>query len=135
MEGGRRAGGAGRGDVQDGAQSRAPFTLTSMGNLGLASTCQDQGQWKEAGKLEVQAMETRKEGIWPGVSRYLQVGRHGPPRIDIPGPGAMEGGRRAGGNAGHGGGKEDPRSRASKNLDQHEPPRIDMLDPGAMEGG
>ena len=77
-----------------------PDTLTSTANL--ASTYQNQGRWEEAEELEVQGMD-EKEGILPRESRFVIP--HGQPRIDIPEPGAMEGGRRTG-SAGHGDEKE-----------------------------
>ena len=36
-------------------------TLVSMANL--ATTCGSQGQWKEAGELNMQVLETRKKGL------------------------------------------------------------------------
>ena len=64
--GGREAGGAGDGDEQEVLGEEHPDTLTSMANL--ASTYRNQGRWKEAEKLEVQVMETRKTKLGAGAS-------------------------------------------------------------------
>ena len=58
MEGGRRAGGADRGDEKESTQPKASRYLDSMGSL--ASTYRKLGRWKEAEELEAQVMETGK---------------------------------------------------------------------------
>ena len=70
-----------------------PDTLTSMDNL--ASTYQNQGRWKEAEELEVQVMETKKEGAGPGASRHAD--QHDQPGLDVPGSRTVGRGGGAGG--------------------------------------
>ena len=77
-----------------------PSTLTSMGNL--ASIYQNQaggdGRRLKSLKAVCAGHGHEEEGARPRASLYLD--KHGQSRIDIPEPGAVEGGRRAGG-AGH----------------------------------
>jgi hypothetical protein len=57
-----------------------------MGNL--AATYLKQERWKEAEKLFVPVMETRKKIVG---QKHPSTFHHGEPRNDVPGPGAMEG--------------------------------------------
>jgi hypothetical protein len=59
-----------------------------MANLVL--TYRNQGRWKEAEVLEVQAMETKKEGAGAGASRHAD--QHGQSSVDVQESRTTEGG-------------------------------------------
>jgi hypothetical protein len=58
-----------------------PDTLTSMGNL--TSTYRNQGRWKEAEELDVQAMETRKRVLG---EEHPDTDQHEEPCTHLQGP-------------------------------------------------
>jgi len=81
----------------NGSGASVPKRTAVVGNIfqlveehPLASTYWDYGRWKEVEQLQLQVMETRKEGVGAGASRHATPWQSG---VDTLESGTMEGGR------------------------------------------